>query len=188
MKKLLLGAFFLFLFAWFVMGLAGCMTPERAVRVLKKRGQLPQVCADNFPPNLKPKPGIPIIIRDTQRIPGPAIPCPKDSSKTVKCPDSFIIHDSTHVTDTLPVIDSARIVQLKGVIDGLNHRIANMKADSIKQSVKTERITHGRNNWRSYALWTWGIIAAIIVIVILYYTGKARLSLITGVIKKITNG
>jgi|GEM_PF-1812749 len=89
--------------------------------------ELAELCADRFPPEIRYKPGVPIIKRDTVTVPGDSIPCPeiinpdtgqKETPK-VKCPDCKSIHESQSRVDTVYLPNTAREEQLRLKADRL---------------------------------------------------------------------
>src|SRR5690242_1830355 len=114
MKKLLLGAFFLFLFAWFIMGLAGCTTQRKAVRYFNKHGfEAAGYCAQAFPitdsvthsTTVKydtiTTPGGMVIVKDTTICPASNAVTKIITQKVADCPDVQVV--TRTVSDTVTV-------------------------------------------------------------------------------------
>ena len=100
-----------------------CLTEQKAVDFLTKRGQLPRICADLYPPVVTP--GKIVHTSDTVLQEGPQVPCPpapvdsagKQKIVYVKCPPSIFVHDTISQHDTIE--NFARIEAQGRQIDSL---------------------------------------------------------------------
>lgn len=109
----------------------------------KNKGELAQLCDEEFPFKEEYIPGIPIIIRDTIFSESEIeIPCPESTPEnpkpTVKCPE-IIIKESTKTTDTLKVESQRKIKSLEFEIKNLKAEIRKKDETIEKQLKKIEK-------------------------------------------------
>jgi len=106
-----------------MIGLAGCMTSEKAVYFLKKKDLLDDTCAANYPVQEKFIKGDSVVTLDTQYV-------------GVLQTDTLITKDTVFITRTLPPKTITKTIRTTDTIIKRDIALENVLQDRIRESYK----------------------------------------------------